>query len=104
MAEKRYEPRIGDWYKNEQGVSFEVITVDDEEQLIEIQYFDGAVDELDFDSWYRSDFTQREPPEDLAGRFEDFELNVFGSSDDGLHPTIWSGPLDGVDLETELGD
>ncbi|WP_303906742.1 DUF6763 family protein [Thiohalomonas denitrificans] len=101
MADRQCEPRIGEWHKNEQGISFEVITVDDEEQLIEIQYFDGSVEELDFNIWRHADFTSRESPEEWSGLHDfDLELDNVG---EGIHRTVWSGPLDAVDFETELG-
>ena len=39
-------PIIGDWYKNEAGEIFEVVAFDETAGLIEIQYFDGMVEEI----------------------------------------------------------
>lgn len=101
MAEKLHQPEIGEWYKNEEGVSLEVIAVDEEEQVIEIQYFDGSIEELDFDTWRSSRFTRRKPPVDWSGTFPGL---AWDDLEEPLHPTVWSGPLDVVDLETEWGD
>ena len=38
-----YEPQVGDWYKTADGMSLEVIASDEDEGVVEIQYFDGAV-------------------------------------------------------------
>lgn len=94
MTEKQYGPRIGEWYKDEKGVSFEVITVDDEEQLIQVQYFDGSVEDLDFDIWNKSGFISRAPPEEWSIAGDGLELDYLGNSGERLQQAVWSGPLD----------
>ena len=49
-----YTPRIGDWYESVGSDDFEIVAIDEEEAALEIQYFDGSVEEIDFDSWYES--------------------------------------------------
>lgn len=93
------EPEIGAWYKNTEGESFEVIAMDDDEGIVEIQYFDGAVEELDRDTWYEMELVQREPPEDWSGPFDDLEKDDFGDTESVRHPEDWSGPLDTIEWE-----
>ncbi len=90
-------PEIGGWYKNEEGDSFEVIALDDDEGIVEIQYFDGAVEELDLETWYEMLLIPREPPEDWSGPFDDLERDDFGDTEEALRPQDWSGPLDTLD-------
>lgn len=64
-------PIIGDWYRYSGGELFEVVACDDDEGTIEIQHFDGTVEELDFDDW-NAGWTEREietaaAPEDWSG-------------------------------------
>lgn len=94
-----YEPRIGDWYLTEEGASFEVIAVDPDEDLVEIQYFDGAIEELDKESWYAMEIKPGEAPEDWSGPFDDLEKDDFGDTEKARHPDEWSNPLDSVDWE-----
>lgn len=63
-------PTIGDWYKNSGGDSFEVVACDESDLTIEIQYFDGAVEEIDFDSWQEMRPIPVEPPEDWSGSLD----------------------------------
>ncbi len=44
-------PVVGQWYRGGTNELFEVVAIDDQDQTIEIQYFDGTVTEVDFDSW-----------------------------------------------------
>jgi hypothetical protein len=42
-------PIVGQWYRGGTNELFEVVAIDDQDQTIEIQYFDGTVTEVDFD-------------------------------------------------------
>ena len=44
------EPVAGDWYRSH-GQIFEVVAIDDAEQVIEIQHADGDLEEIDFEDW-----------------------------------------------------
>lgn len=60
------EPIVNQWYRHlDKGRQFQVTAIDDEEDTVEIQYFDGDVEEIDLDSWYELDIEPIEPPEDL---------------------------------------
>lgn len=103
MAE-HVEPRIGDWYKTIDGASFEILDIDMEESTIEIQYFDGSLEELEMESWNLMDIVPREPPEDWSGPFDDLVKDDFGDNGDAMHPTAWSGPLDAIEGDIEWGN
>ena len=43
-----YEPVAGQWYENlEEEESFRVLSVDEDSELVEIEYLDGDIEELD---------------------------------------------------------
>ena len=66
------EPVTGNWYSHrDKGQTFQVIAVDEDRQLIEIQYFDGDLEEIDSDAWYEMDLEIAEPPEDERGPLDD---------------------------------
>ena len=64
-------PVIGQWFRRTGGDSFEVVAIDQDDRTIEIQYFDGTVEELDFEEWNsRADGQEIErssAPEDWTG-------------------------------------
>ncbi len=68
------DPIVGNWYRNqESGTDFEVVAVDEDGQTVEIQYFEGEVEELDVDAWYELVLEPGEPPEDCSGALDDPE-------------------------------
>jgi hypothetical protein len=86
-------PAIGDWYQAPGGVMFEVIAVDDDDGTIDVQHFDGTVEELDFDAWEDSEFFPTNPPEDYSGSL-DIEREDYGMDLDRAGLQGWSDPLD----------
>lgn len=91
------EPTVGNWYKDLQGRSLEVVAVDDEEETVEVQYFGGEIEELSFDSWYDAELVTIEPPEDWSGPFDDLERDDLGDTEKPIHPEDWDGPWDDLD-------
>lgn len=64
-------PEIGQWYLNDETMQqFEVVATDMEGDAIQIQYFEGEIDELDYESWYSLPLSIMAPPEDWSGPFE----------------------------------
>jgi hypothetical protein len=91
-----FQPRIGDWYQTTSGDNFEIVALDDDEAAMEIQYYDGAVEEIDFDSWNEMEVQPIEPPEDWAGSF-DIDREDYGVDLELNNPNDNINPLD--DLE-----
>ncbi|WP_297526610.1 DUF6763 family protein [Thiohalobacter sp.] len=88
-----FEPRIGDWYRTATGDTFEIVAYDEDDQTVELQYFDGTVEELDLDSWYELDIEITEPPEDWSGSM-DIERDDYGVDLDLHGNEAWINPLD----------
>jgi hypothetical protein len=65
------QPEIGSWYSLPGGESFEVVAVDEDDSTIEVQYFDGTVEELDLEDWKArrstGEIADAEAPEDWSG-------------------------------------
>lgn len=94
-------PKIGQWYKHYLADSiFEIVAYDEDEGLIEIQYFAGEIEEIDVDEWRESDLDEIPEPEDWSGPYELSKEDVY-YSDNPLHPENWSGPLAGIEPEQE---
>jgi hypothetical protein len=69
---REYAPTPGKWYENkEEEETFRVLTVDEDNELVEIEYVDGEIEELDLDTWHELDLELTEEPEGWAGDDED---------------------------------
>ena len=88
------ELTIGNWYKSPDIQEiFEIVAIDTEDDCIEIQYFDGEVEELDLDSWKELNATEIATPEDWSGPYEMNKEDLENYVDDVIHPEDWNGPL-----------
>jgi hypothetical protein len=65
------EPQVGNWYRFTGGDVFEIVALDSDDGTIELQYFDGTVEEMDVEDWdARSEINEIEEaaaPEDWTG-------------------------------------
>jgi hypothetical protein len=91
-----YEPRIGDWYRSRGGDDFEIVALDEDDQTLEIQYFDGTVEEIDLDTWYELDIDAIEPPEDWSGSL-DIQRDDYGVDLELGQNEAWQNPLDSME-------
>lgn len=63
-------PEIGSWFRLGEGKTFEVVAVDHKDQTVEIQHFDGTVEEVDVASWHQLGAEPVEAPEDWSGSLD----------------------------------
>jgi hypothetical protein len=78
-----YEPVKGQWYENaEEDETFRVLSVDEDEELVEIEYLDGDIEEMDLDSWHEMDLEKIEEPEGWGGDDEDEDDEEEDDEDD----------------------
>jgi hypothetical protein len=69
---RELEPARGKWYLNlEDDEVFQVLSVDEDQELIEIQTEDGDIEELDLDTWAEMDLEFTEEPEGWSASAED---------------------------------
>lgn len=62
-----YEPVKGQWYQNiEEDETFRVLSLDEDTELVEIEYLDGDIEELDIDVWHEMDLERIAEPEGWA--------------------------------------
>lgn len=99
-------PVIGNWYRIQGSDSFEVVAFDEDDGTIELQYFDGTVEEMDLEDWVAEQeagtLEEVEPPEDWTGSVdvdpEEDDLRGalgYGEDDDRRQN---SSRLEGLDL------
>jgi hypothetical protein len=85
-------PIIGNWYRRPNGSLFEVVAIDEDGETVELQFFDGTIDEVDFESWPSMLPVQVDAPEDWLGSV-DMDPEDFTGKDDGI-PQGWHDPLE----------
>jgi hypothetical protein len=69
---REYEPVAGQWYENiDENESFRVLSVDEDAELVEIEYLDGDIEEIDLEQWHELDLDKIDEPEGWAGSDED---------------------------------
>lgn len=75
-------PRVGCWYNHlDKGDLFQVVALDDASGTIEIQEFDGGLDEVDFEEWRQMFIEPAAAPEDWSGPVDDIEKDDLGYTD-----------------------
>ena len=75
------DPILESWYRHvDKGQRFQIIAVDEEEGLIEVQHFDGNLEELEFTDWYQMELEPIEEPENWSGAVDIEEIDDYGTS------------------------
>jgi hypothetical protein len=81
-----FDPVAGQWYRDlEDQEVFQVLSVDPDEEILEIQYEDGDVEEIDLDTWHELDLEKTTEPEGWSGsedEEEDLDLDDEEEDDD----------------------
>lgn len=89
--------RIGQWYMHlDKGEIFQVTGYDEHSRTIEIQTFDGDLDEIDAETWQALPLAFAEPPEDWTGPVDDVERDDLGYSETDMSNKDWAEPLQAV--------
>ena len=96
--DKELDPIIGNWYRHlDKGQMFQVIAFDDSDATVELQHFDGDIEEVSLPAWHAMDLEISEAPEDWTGPMDDVERDDLGySSDTVMSNEDWRAPLQEV--------
>ena len=92
-------PQTGTWYSSpEMEGIFEIIAVDEDDKSIDIQYFDGEIEEIDSDTWDVIQAEEVAEPEDWSGAYimSQEDLSEF-ENDTVLRPENWNNPTQDID-------
>ena len=93
MANNR-KPIVNQWYRHiDKGQRFFVTAVDEDENTVEIQHFDGDIEEFDRNEWYELKIEPIEQPEDWTGPVDDVERDDLGYSETDMTEEEWTEPL-----------
>ncbi|NJN40434.1 MAG: hypothetical protein HC807_05775 [Gammaproteobacteria bacterium] len=79
----RLPPIVGHWYSHrDKGELFQVVALDHHDGTVEIQEFDGGLDEIDLDEWRGLAVEAAAPaPRTGGGPLDDVEPDEFGYTD-----------------------
>jgi hypothetical protein len=87
---REYEPVAGQWYENiDENESFRVLSVDEDSELIEIEYLDGDIEELDLDTWREFDLDKIDQPEGWSAPEDEDEEEKKADKDDDEDEDDW---------------
>jgi hypothetical protein len=85
---REYEPAVGQWYENiDENESFRVLSVDEDTELVELEYLDGDIEEVDLETWHELDLDKIDEPEGWAGSAEDEDEEEEEEEKDDLDET-----------------
>ena len=85
-----YEPTPGQWYENvEEEESFRVLSVDEDSELIEIEYLDGDIEEMDVEAWHEMDLEKIQEPEGWSDADEDDDEEEEDDEDEDEDDEDW---------------
>ena len=93
------EPVIGNWYRSSEGSTFEVVAINEYDQTIDMQHFEGEIEEIDNDTWGDMTLMAISPPEDWSGPYDDLVSDDFGDVETAKKPENWGGFLNDLDRE-----
>jgi hypothetical protein len=81
------QPIIDEWYRHlDKGQRFVVVAIDEDSGTIEVQDFDGTLEEIEFETWYEMELEPCQAPESWAGA-----VDVGNADDYGTEVTDTSG-------------
>jgi hypothetical protein len=95
----RNTPEVGQWYAQPgRGRLLQVVAFDEDEGLVELQDFDGDIDEVDLDTWRDLHLERAEAPEDWTGPVDDVEAEALDSAAGDGASRDWRAPLDDLPI------
>jgi len=99
------DPIVDNWYQHlDKGQRFYVVAINDDEGTIDIQYFDGTLEEIDQDTWRTLDIDPAEEPENWSGSLDVAEQDDLGEDVTDTSQEDWKEPLQEIrkdSLETD---
>lgn len=87
------DPLPDQWYTHlDKGQRFYVTAIDEDNSTVEIQHFDGDIEEYSFEEWSELDIELSEEPENWAGALDIGEQDDFGTEITDTTPEDWDSP------------
>lgn len=98
------DPIIAQWYHYPQKAQkFQVTAIDGKAATVEVQYFDGNLDEFDLTTWYAMEVERIEEPEDWTGPMDNIEKDDLNPVGTEMRWEDWDAPYDEELEKAEAG-
>jgi hypothetical protein len=98
-----YDPVQGQWFEDlEENEIFKVLSVNPDEEIIEVQYENGDIEEIDLDTWHELDLERAEEPEGWASDEDDDDDDE--EEDDDVDDDDWDEDEDDDDWDDDEED
>jgi len=89
----RLQPTVDQWYAHlDKGQRFFVTAVDEDNETVEVQHFDGDIEEFTFEEWRDMEIATSVAPENWAGAYDIGESDVLGTEITDTSAEDWSEP------------
>jgi hypothetical protein len=99
-----YDPVQGQWFEDlEENEIFKVLSVNPDEEIIEVQYENGDIEEIDLDTWHELDLERAQEPEGWASD-EDDDEDEDEDEDEDLDDDDWDEDEDDDDWDDDEED
>ena len=87
------DPRIDQWYAHlDKGQSFFITAINAEQNTVEVQHFDGDIEEISLDEWRNLKIELSEEPENWTGALDIAEQDDLGTGVTDTRPDDWTEP------------
>ena len=87
------DPIIDQWYAHlDKGQRFFVVAIDEDEKTVDIQQFDGDLQELSMSEWRDLKIELSEEPENWTGALDIAEEDDLGTGVTDTRPEDWTEP------------
>ena len=98
-----YDPVQGQWFEDlEENEIFKVLSVNPDEEIIEVQYENGDIEEIDLDTWHELDLERAQEPEGWAS--DDEEEDEEEDDDEDVDDDDWDDDEDDDDWDEDEDD
>ena len=87
------DPIVEQWYAHrDKGQRFYVVALDEDERAVEIQHFDGDLEEISLEEWRELNIELSDEPENWSGALDIAEQDDFGTGVTDTTADDWSEP------------
>ena len=87
------DPIIDQWYAHlDKGQRFFVVAINEEEKTVDIQHFDGEIQELSMNEWRNLQIELSVEPENWSGALDIAEQDDLGTGVTDTRPDDWTEP------------
>ncbi|MCK4537048.1 MAG: hypothetical protein KAT93_08545 [Desulfuromonadales bacterium] len=99
------DPIIATWYCHlKKGQRFFVVAVDESARTVEVQDFDGTVNEFELDTWYELDIEVCAAPENWSGPLDIGNVDDLGTEITDTRPSDWNEPLNDFEPKADRSE